>query len=123
MSPMLLAAVIIGQAALAGGILILSRVIQCLQVDARRPGAIIDQPERRSSMIRPPELELIERLVADAIASDSSAVRQLGPLLTHLGHEAPGGRVDVPPPERDRRRWLVGLLPELERAWGISPPS
>lgn len=124
MSPVLLAAVLVGQVALVSAGLALSRVVQALQFDARRPGAIIDRPEQRTPMAVPLELEIMERLVTDAIASEATAAKQLHPVLAELGRDAPGGRLNVPsPPGRDRRRWIVATLPELERAWGIEPPA
>ncbi len=124
MSSTLLLAVVLGQVALALAGLALSGLIRQLQVDARRPGALVDRPDQRAAVVRPPELEVMERLVADSITSEATAERQLGPLLAQLGRRAPGGRVAVdPPPGRDRRRWVGESIVALERGWGISPDA
>jgi hypothetical protein len=122
-SAVLLAAIVVGQVSLALAAVALSRVVHTLQLDARSPGPMVDHPERRLPMLRPPALEAVERLVVDAVASDVVASRQLQPLLGQLGRTAPGGRVVVPPPGRDRRRWLAEAVAELEVAWDLSPPG
>ncbi len=122
MSSTLLLALVVGQVALALGGLALSGLIRRLQVDARRPGALVDRPDQRAAMVRTPELEMMERLVADSITSAATAQRELGPLLAELGRQAPGGRVAVEPaPNRDRRRWIAESIADLERGWGLSP--
>lgn len=124
MSSTLLLAVVLGQVALALAGLALSGLVRQLQVDARRPGALIDRPDQRAAVVRPPELEVMERLVGDSITSEATAERQLGPLLAQLGRQAPGGRVTVEPaPGRDRRRWIAESLMTLEDAWGIVPDA
>lgn len=124
MSSTLLLALVLGQVALALAGLALSGLIRQLQVDARRPGALIDRPDQRAVVVRPPELEVMERLVGDSITSEATAQRQLGPLLAQLGRQAPGGRVTVEPaPGRDRRRWIAESLITLEDAWGIVPDA
>ena len=121
MSSILLLAVVLGQVVLALAGLALSGLIRQLQVDARRPGALIDRPDSRAAVVRPPELEAMERLVGDSITSEATAERQLGPVLAQLGRQAPGGRVTVEPaPGRDRRRWIGESIVALERAWGIA---
>lgn len=121
MSSTLLLAVVLGQVALALAGLALSGLIRHLQVDARRPGALIDRPDLRAAVVRPPELEAMERLVGDSITSEATAERQLGPVLAQLGRQAPGHRVTVDPaPGRDRRRWIAQSLGTLEQAWGIT---
>jgi len=124
MSSTLLVAVMLGQVALALAGLALSGLIRQLQVDARRPGALIDRPDSRAAVVRPPELEVMERLVGDSITSEATAERQLGPVLAQLGRQAPGGRVAVEPvPGRDRRRWIGEAIAALEAAWGLTPES
>lgn len=124
MSSTLLLALVLGQVALALAGLALSGLIRQLQVDARRPGALVDRPDQRAAVVRPPELEVMERLVADSITSEATAQRQLEPLLAQLGRHAPGGRVAVEPaPGRDRRRWIAESLITLEDAWGIIPDA
>ncbi|MEZ5407463.1 MAG: hypothetical protein R2761_05510 [Acidimicrobiales bacterium] len=121
MSSTLLLAVVLGQVVLALAGLALSGLIRHLQVDARRPGGLIDRPDQRAAVVRPPELEAMERLVGDSITSEATAQRQLGPVLAELGRQAPGGRVTVePPPGRDRRRWVAQTLTALEAAWGVA---
>lgn len=124
MNTLLLLAVVVGQLALAAAGLALSTLIRQLQVDARRPGALVDRPDQRAAVVRPPELEVMERLVADSITSEATAERQLRPVLAELGRQAPGGRVTVdPPPGRDRRRWIGESIVALELGWGISPDA
>ena len=121
MSPVLLTALVVGQVALVVAGYALSRLVQELQVDARRAGAIIDRPERRVPVARPPELEALERLTADALASPAAAA-EIHRLMADLGRRAPGGPVAIiPPGRRARPAWLAANLTELERAWGLPP--
>ncbi|MDH4075819.1 MAG: hypothetical protein OEY41_01990 [Acidimicrobiia bacterium] len=121
MSSTLLLAVVLGQVVLALAGLALSGLVRQLQVDARRPGALIERPDSRAAVVRPPELEAMQRLVGDSITSEATAERQLGPVLAQLARQAPGGRVTVePPPGRDRRRWIAETLAALEAGWGIT---
>ncbi len=120
MNTLLLLAVVVGQLALAAAGLALSTLIRQLQVDARRPGALIDRADGRVAMIQPPELEAMERLVAESITSEASAEFQLVPVLVQLACDAPGELVTVAPPGRERRRWITKNLAALEQAWGLA---
>ena len=108
-----------GQVALVLTVLALSRVVQTFQVDARKPGPLVERSGRREPVARPPELEKAERLVTDAMASDVTAAGELRPVLADLARRAPGPGLSIPEPGRDRRRWLADQLTELERAWGL----
>ena len=119
MSPWMVPAIIIALILVGIGIQILTRVIQQHHADSRRPGPLIDRPEKRLPIVRPTELEGNEQLVDDALSSEAAARQILAPLLAELAAQAPQEAHLPPMPRRDRRRWIVASLDELERAWGL----
>ncbi len=119
MSPWMVPAIIVALLLVGLGIQILTRVIQQHHTASRSPGPLIDRPEKRLPIVRPTELEVNEQMVDDAISSEASAHHNLGPVLGDLVGLAPREVVLPPVPRRDRRRWIVASLDELERAWEL----
>ncbi|MCP5027666.1 MAG: hypothetical protein GY929_15435 [Actinomycetia bacterium] len=119
MSPWMVPAIIVGLFLIGLGIETMTRVIQQHHADNRRPGPLVDRPEKRLPIVRPTELEVNEQLVDDTISSEATARHHLLPLLAELAEHAPHPAQLPPMPRRDRRRWIVETLDELEQAWGL----
>ena len=88
-------------------------------IDVRRPGPLVERLSNEMSPHAPPELEVIQRVVADSLSSGGYARERLWPLLAELADAAPHptARPVFPPTSGDRRAWLSEQLDAIDAGY------
>lgn len=123
MNALITIGVVVALMLVAGGVQACSRYLGRFPLDARSPGPIIQAARSSQFVVRPAELEVMERTVAESLASEAVARSKLDPILDALHAEAPH-----PPPAGfsrsraaagDRTRSLHAELSALEARWRI----
>lgn len=115
--------VVVSLLLVAGGVQACSRYLGRFPLDARSPGPIIQSIRSSQFVVRPAELEVMERTVAESLASEAVARSKLDPLLDALHadapHPLPDGRSQLRSGPGDRSRPLASELRDLESRWRI----
>lgn len=115
---MIVAGLIVAAVALLFQIQLLAQYLQRFNTDLRSAGPLVEIRPAAVPSIQPPDLDRLERLVADALVSDTYVDRELVPLLEQLRETAPTEVPELERPSRmGRSAWLNRSLDSLEWAW------